>query len=290
MVIYVDVLVSVNFIVDFLLFSLTSLLSGIEVRAKKQIIAALLGGLSSLYIFFESSSLILDILFRIFCSSFLVLICLGKKHIKGFFKFFLLYQLSSCLLGGIMQFCSGVLRLDFIAVNNNYFYLNISPFLLILTTLIIYLLITFFFKLKKSRQIEEKCKAVLYFNQRKTEFSGLVDNGNKVKDILGKGDVIFISLSSFVEIIGTTPNKAEEEYKNRFRLIPISTVNGTNVSRGIRIDKAEIYCGKNLFELNKPILIPSNGNLDNEFEIIISSDILLKMPVKTFKERVINEP
>lgn len=286
MVIYVDVLVSVNFIVDFLLLSLTSLLSGIDIRAKRQIPAALLGGFSSLYIFFEFSNLIFDIFFRIFCSSILVLICLGIKPIKGFFKFLLFYYLSACLLGGIMQFCAGVLRLDFVAVNNSYFYLNISPFLLIITTLIIYLTIKLFLRFKKSRQIDEQCKITLFFKERKMTFNGLVDNGNKAKDILGKADIIFISLSSFIEIIGTTPSKAEEEYKNRFRIIPINTVNGSSVGKGIRIDKAEIYCGKNLFELNKPILIASNSNFDNNFDVIISSDILFKMPVKTFKERV----
>lgn len=124
----------------------------------------------------------------------------------------------------------------------------------------------------------------LKFNNKEMVFNGFIDTGNKVKDILGQGEIIFISPKAFLDFIGLTPINAEEKYKNRFRIIPVNTVMGSGLKRGIRIDFAEVLSGKNIYSIKGPVLIVSENKLDNDFDIIISSDVLLRTPVKTFKE------
>ena len=156
--------------------------------------------------------------------------------------------------------------------------------LLIFITFLIYIAVKIFFKFRKKLQIEDKCKARLFLGEKEMVFNGLIDTGNKVKDILGNGEIIFISPLGFIKFIGDSPENAAKKFKNRFRAVPISTINGSNIKKGIRIDKAEIICGKNLFEIKNPILLASDDKLDNDFDIIISSDVILRTPVRTFKE------
>lgn len=284
MIIYVDLLVAVNFILDFLLFSVAAIIVRTDIKTLRQILAAALGGLSSLYIFLESKSFFFDILFRLISSAVIVLVCVGIKSVRRYLKFYFAYLAVSFLLGGVMYFLSEATSSRFMTVNNTYVYLNISPVLLIVTTFVIYISIKLYFKFKRTPQIAKSCTVTVMLENKKMKFSALIDTGNKVKDLLGSSEVIFISPKGFIEFIGVELDMAKDVYGNRFRLIPISTVSGSSVKGGIRIDKAIILCERELFELLNPILLVSDNNFNDEFQMIISSETLLKQPIKVFKE------
>lgn len=278
MIVYVDVLVSLNFIIDFLLFSLALKITRIEIKTSRQVLVSIISALSSLYIFLDSQNFLLDLIFRFSFAALFSFLCLGKKYKKAFLKFFLVYISSAFLLGGIIQFFQEILKIPFVSVNNTYVYIGISPIMLILTTFIIYIVVKLFIRFKKTSRLEERCEVRLSFKTTETRFSALIDTGNKVKDILGNGEILFISPDAFMKTVGVTPQNAEIEFKNRFRLIPINTLNGSRIKKGIRIDKANVYSNNQVFEIKNPILVVSDEKLDKDFDVILSSEIFLKVP------------
>ena len=79
-VIYGDVLVAVNFIIDLLILRLCQPLTGIRQRGPRPYLAAAAGGLCSMVIFLPSNSLLLDLFIRLALSFIVVSIAYGRQR------------------------------------------------------------------------------------------------------------------------------------------------------------------------------------------------------------------
>ena len=64
MIVYVDTLIFTNTIVDFILLTATDFIVRRQSSILRSVIASVAGGLSSLYIFLQSDTLIFDLLFK----------------------------------------------------------------------------------------------------------------------------------------------------------------------------------------------------------------------------------
>ena len=80
MVVYADILIVVNTIVDYFLIKATCLLKKKKISVLKQIIASILGGISSLYIFLQNTNWIIDFSFQCIMSFIISIICFGVKR------------------------------------------------------------------------------------------------------------------------------------------------------------------------------------------------------------------
>ena len=98
------------------------------------------------------------------------------------------------LFGGIVLAVFSIFKPYGIIVNNGMVYFNISPILLISTTLISYFLITLISRFtKQNGNTQHLFKIEIYYNQIKIDALCLLDTGNSLTDTLSDRPVILIN-------------------------------------------------------------------------------------------------
>ena len=101
-VIYGDVLVAVNFIIDLLILRLCQPLTGIRQRGPRPYLAAAAGGLCSMVIFLPSNSLPLDLFIRLALSFIVVSIAYGRQRPGVFLRLLGVFYAVSFLVAGVV--------------------------------------------------------------------------------------------------------------------------------------------------------------------------------------------
>ena len=158
-----------------------------------------------------------------------------------------------------------------ILFDNNVVYFNISPLLLIISTAIIYLLITLFKKYVFYKNSQCDCSLQIEYDNNSVRLRCLIDTGNMLKDNLTDKPIIIINKKSAYELL----NFNFEEYKNLYRLkgyrvIPVSSVNSSSVLTAFSPDRIILYLSDKTVTVNGLVAI-SNSDITNGFQAIIGA-------------------
>lgn len=255
MKIYLDLLLFLNFSFDFLLLLTVSIILKRKKNTNKIIIASFIGSLSVLLLFFNINSITL-FLTKFIISIVMILISFGYNNIKYTFNNLLYLYINSIILGGFLYF----LNIQFSYKNNGLvFYhsgLSINYILLIiLSPIILYIYIKQIKELKNNYSNYYNVKIIL--NNKTYTYTGFVDTGNKLVDVITKIPVILINKKKIIFDI------------NEFKmiLVPFKTISETSLLTCIKIDK--LYINDKL--INKKVLL---GLIDKNIGID-GIDILL---------------
>lgn len=253
MKVYLDLVMFVNFFLDFLLLLSVSIILKRNANIKRVIFASFIGGLSILALFFKISNLQLFIL-KFIISLLMVIIAFNYKDFKYTFFNLLYLYITSIFLGGFLyflndQFCTHKRGLVFI---NNKFSITILT-ILILSPFIIYLYI------KQSKIINNNYNTyhlvnIYYYNQC-ININGFLDTGNNLKYL--KNNVILLDKRKMIFDI------------KKYLLIPYETISGSNILQAFKPDKV-IIDGKNC----KNILVGIINQVDIDgVDVILNNNI-----------------
>lgn len=270
MVIYVDSLIFTNIIIDYLLLSLTSLITRKTYIAKRTVAAALIGGFSSLYIFVETF-VILDMLFQLAITATIVLVSVGCKNFKSFLVTNVVFLSLSFTLSGAAALICRFQQADILLSDNMVYYLNVSPIVLIIATVVVY------FMMLLIRGITQKINGVrtaelkILLDSQEFSFEALIDTGNNISDPFGNSPVFIINKDEF-DCMNFSADKDKIDYRKR--LIPAKTVGEKLLLDGIRCDKAVISDNGKRFEYDKPIVAKAVEKVENGCNAIIPYTVL----------------
>lgn len=223
MKIYLDLLMILNFFIDFLLLLTVSIILKRNVSITRIIIGAFFGGISILFLFFNINSLLL-FFFKIIISIVMILISFKYINFKYTLMNFIYLYMVSIILGGFLYFVNDQFsykKIGLVFVNNG-FSINLL-LILILTPIILYLYI------KQTRNF--KYNYLNYYNIQIIKnninypYVAYLDTGNNLIDNLTKKIVILIDKRKLLFDI------------KEFRLIPYMGVGGSNLIKTIKIDK-----------------------------------------------------
>lgn len=106
MVVYADILIILNFAVDYFLLRAAAFLQHLNPPLWRILLSAAAGGISSLYIFLPPRGVILDILFRTAVCAAMTFICFGFGKIKRFLRSLGVFLLVTFGYGGIYVFAN----------------------------------------------------------------------------------------------------------------------------------------------------------------------------------------
>ena len=276
MVIYADILVILNLIVDYMLLLVTGKIIKLRPPAVRQIAAAFVGGLTSLYIFAPSGGTIGGIFIRIASCAVMVLISFGFKSLKCFARGCAVLMIVCFAYGGIMTALWYLLKPDGMAVINSVVYFNISPAVLIGSSVTVYLLYTAFYSLlKKNSALAERCNITVFAGDGKVNMEGIIDTGNSIEDTFGNSEVIITDSKGAAALFGNIDIESNESLKSRYRLMPCGTVSGTGALDGFRCDMATVTDGTRTVRLEKPILAVSKTRLNDDYQAIVNPKIFM---------------
>ena len=275
--VYVDVLLVVNLIVDFFLLKITFKLLRVNPKTIRILISDLLGAVSSLYIFFPESTAFIDITVQLIISSLMMLSALGFKTLKYFLRAVGVFFAVTCVYGGIMTALWQVLKPKGMIINNSVVYFNISPLVLIVSTVSGYFLYLFLNKiLALPSKTAKKCSLNLYALGKSVGLTGIIDTGNSITDVLSNSEIIIVDKAVAVSLLGREDFSNDPLYATRYRTIPCETVMGRSLLDGFRCDMGEIRFEDKTIYLNNPIIALSKTPIKENYSAILNPKILEK--------------
>lgn len=269
MVVYADVLIIVNFIVDYFLLRLTSRFLHKKPRLWRMLLGGATGGIFSLYILIPQSAFLTEITVDILMCAILCLITFGFGGIKTFFRSAAVLFAVNFAYSGAMIAVWYIFKPYGMVINNSVIYFNISPIFLIVFSVIGYFAVLILRRLlQKNFSPNAYCDVKIFCGERNLSLCGIVDTGNSLRDVFGTTQ-IFITDEDIVEtLLGE-----QKQNPARFRAVPCGTVVGERLLEGYRIDKAEINFNNKNYTFKNPILAVSKTPLD-DCKIIVNPENL----------------
>lgn len=244
--IYVDVLLGVNFFVNYFILLCIKKFLSLKIKNIRLILGSGLTSLFSLLIFLPPLAFPLSFLIKLFCCVSSVLITFGYKDKKSFVKQLAVFLLVNFGFCGIILIISGISVNNITVINNDIIYLHISPVIFIVLTLICYITFRFIQTVTKHKTEENiihkiKIKKSGYF----WEFFGKTDTGCSLYEPFSGSPVIIADIEVFKKSNNDQNNAAlntknkETAEKMFFRVIPFETLSGEGFLKAFLPD--EVY-------------------------------------------------
>ncbi len=270
MIVYADILMLVNFVVDYFLISITSHFLHKKSRLWRLLLAAAVGGVFSLYIFLPQSSFFVQGVVQILMSATLCLVAYGFGSIKSFLRSAAVLFVVNYAYSGAMIALWLIFKPYGMVINNSVIYFDISPLFLILFSVIGYFVVILLRKIfKKTFPDNIYCLVTVFCREKSLKLNGIADTGNSITDVFGKSQ-IFITEEGVVDsLLGD-----EKQNNTRFRKIPCATVAGEKLLDGYRIDYAEVMFNSKKYQFKNPILAVSTTRL-SDCQIIVNPESLV---------------
>ena len=222
MTIYLDLIMILNFAIDFILLLTVSLILKRNISINRILIGSFIGGLSILLLFFNMNSFILFII-KVIISIIMVLITFKYINIKYTLVNLLYLYMTSIILGGFLYLLNiefSYKKVGILFINNG---LSINFIFLIITSpIILYIYIKQTKNLRYNYSNYYNIEIVK--NNKKYRYTAYMDSGNVLVDSLTGKKVILIDKRKLLFNI------------KEFRLIPYMGVNGNNMIKVVKID------------------------------------------------------
>lgn len=267
--VYVDVLILVNIIVDYFLIRASTLISRITVNNGRIVIASLIGGMFSLYIFAPNYGFIINFLVLLVTSFVISIFLIGKRKVITYLKFTISYLLINYLFGGIMSFICQNIKTDNVMIYNNIVYFGVSPILILIISSIFYIIFTIIEKVFAIRfPKSSECTVFVKINDFYLSGNGIIDTGNNLREPFSEKPVIICSDKSFMEYMKLCDKK-------KYRAIPYNDISNKGILNALICDEAQIVYDSNEFKIYNPIIASCPENIsDNEHKFILSYELI----------------
>ncbi len=255
--IYADVFFFINMFVDFLLLLCVKRIIHSPVSYTRLLLGALTGAILSFTAFLPFNHFPINIFFNVFTLALSSIISFGYKNKQRFIKNTVILVIITFLYSGALIAFYNVFKPNGIVIINNAVYFNISPLLLIVLTLIIYIILFAFKKLFKNNSCSNLIHNVkIYYSNKEYNIKCKVDSGCNVKEPFSNDNVIIVDKSEF-----------EANNMSNMRIIPYNSLGGKGILKGYKAEKVfiddkpineEIYFGlsDNIFSGNIKGLVP----------------------------------
>ena len=261
MTVYVDILIILNTLVNYFILLAVQKLTRSHQKRWRILLGSVVGGISSLLLFFESLGVIMTLL-KIITAILMTIITFGIKPIKQLFKrIFLLFAITF-LFGGLIFAIYIFFDKDILIYSNGIVYFDVDLTFLVICSVISYVVITLISKITDKKAPKSKEYYVTVENAGKTvSCTALMDTGNNLREPFSDYPVIMASKDLFKKLFT----------EDKIRLIPVLTVNGESLIKAFKPEKIiinnfstdKVYIGESLTPLDEYKMI-LNINLEGE--------------------------
>ncbi len=263
--VYVDVLVFINLVCDYLVLLFTKKILHISVKGYRLILGSIFCALlSPLCLFFEDS-FIYGIALGAATAALGVFVTFGRCCIGKYIKRLCCFFCVNFLYSGFMICIYLLYKPQGMVIINNVVYFQISPVLLIILTLVCYFILTLFDRLIASRKVCERILSVsVVINSFNYSFKAIYDTGCSLTEPFSGCPVIAAEKELFANL-----NLNDD----CMRVVPFSSIGGEGIIYAVKAEKvyingAEIkrgiYIGfcQNAIKGEVKALVPKNLGVD----------------------------
>ncbi len=291
--IYLDVLLLVNLLVNFLLISASGTLAKCTPKTGRLVFSTLLATATALFIFLPPLGTAGSLLLKLGVAAVVTFAAFGFGGIRTYLKNFGIFLGVNFAFAGIMIGIWMFSSSPRVYSNNGVFYIDISFLTLLLSTTVSYLLIELGCKIVKHKPAKEEYYTVrLTQGENSIQCQAFVDNGNSLTDLLTGLPVV---VAFYPKLIGVLPTQVEEylrrgdvqplEDTNDFHLVLYHGVGGSGMLPAFVPDRFEILSKDGISEDYRVMVAVSREKLrQGEFDILLNRDM---QPSSAKKERVL---
>ena len=267
MIVYVDIYLIENFIVNLFLLLLAFKALRFEYSKKRIYISAIVGAVYSLLLFFNELGLLISLPMKIIIAFIMVAIASKNNAIKSKLKVTCMYLVGSCTLAGI---CFGAsLFNNSYSIFNGYEVEGGSTKTLILLVLLVYIVVTRINDYIRERNTVDNLLYDIEIPIKGTKLvvRAFLDTGNALREPVTNLPCIIIEQDLF---------KILKCDKEEFYHISFDTISDKGTLVGVKKEKIKIISKGNVWRQLDVILCecPNKLSVDNEFNALLSRGII----------------
>lgn len=267
--VYIDEMFLINTITNFLLLTAAAKASGENLRFRRAVLAACMGGIYGIFMIFPNLKPYTGLFFRFAFSAVMLFAAFGKR--KSFLKIFLAFYTAVFIFAGITVVFMNMGMRAVIYKGNLYFDFPAGGFILLSAclTFIINRIGAYFKKLLIDKGIS--CNIFIKYKDKTISAEGIFDTGNFLCDPISRKPVAVADIRNVYELFGETFVNAVKngDYAAALSaepsfLIPYSTVDRSGFLVAVKPD---------IFEINGKKVCALLGIANSGGSIIINPNI-----------------
>ncbi len=284
-VVYVDILIALNIIINYFLLLATAKISNDTPKRTRLLLSSVVGALFSLIIFLPEINFLLLSLVKVVFSGLIVILAFGYKNLLAFAKKIALFYCANFIFAG------GVIALWLffapkgLVLNNSVVYFNIRADVLVMLTAIIYAFVVVIAKI--TERIFPKSSVYnikIRLKEKQTKLTAYLDSGNTLRDVFTDKPVIICKTEKVADLFDDNIKDVLksnlpilEKYQAvmcadmRFKIIPFTTVGGEGALLAFSPDDVEISSlDVNINNANVLIALSTDGFFAGEYDGLLN--------------------
>lgn len=227
MVLYVDILFTVNWVIDFLLLHATARLLRLPHRRRRTVIGAAVGALTCLVVMLPPLSAWLAVAYKAATTLLVVWVAFGRQSLWK--RCGVMFLLSDATAGAAVAVW-WLFAPAGLAVVNGVVYMDVSPLLLIGCTATAYLLLCVYDRVVSRRDANGHTYQLRIAHADKAiTLSAMYDSGNALREPFSGAAVAVVPYRALCEMLPPDWNPAFAAPPRGARLIPYTAVSGRGV-------------------------------------------------------------
>lgn len=256
MVVYVDIILIENLIMNYAILYTTFFIKKIKVSKIRILISAIIGAIYTIIIFVPKIGKFNNIISKILLSCAMIRVIHKERRLKKFIELLLMFYLTSFTIGGF-AFAISFLKHGQIYNYNNSLIIEFPVVSSIVALFIGIFLIKNVFKNIKNliKKDDIFYQLEIYIEKKKSSINAILDTGNMLKDPITKAPVIIVNKNSIKNILpqellynietilgGDCLGKLNnEKIAKRITIIPYTSLGNENgMILGVKPDKIKI--------------------------------------------------
>ncbi len=261
-----------------------------SMKIVRNLIGSTIGALYAIIIYVSNIAIYSNIILKILLSFVIVYISFKPANLKSFFKYVVIFYLTSFTFGGVAFALLYFVRPEDILYQNGVL-IGTYPIKMILAGGILgFIIITIAFKNIKSKLSKQDmfCDVKLKLEEKTLSFKAIIDTGNFLRDPISKAPVIIVekeTLKGFLpaEIVDNThdiingKNIELGAFSQRIRAIPFKSLGKENgLILGFKLNNALIEYQDIGYRAKNVIIGIYNGKLSRsgKYNALVGLDIL----------------
>lgn len=246
MIIYIDIIIVENLIMNYIILYATGLISKRKISHLRIFFASTIGTIYVIIEYISKLNIYSNMFLKSILSIVMVFIAFNSQNVKNLFKLLVLFYLTTFTFGGVATYLIYVLKPQNIIIKNGMYVGTYVLKVIFIGAIIgtIILIIAFKFTKNKITKKDVICKIKIKLNGKEIILDTMVDTGNMLKEPLTGNPVVVVEKTSLYnlipkEILNNTesilggdferiPENIKNEYISRLKIIPFSSLGKQN--------------------------------------------------------------
>ena len=288
--VYIDIIFLENLFMNFIILFATQTILKSNIKIIRTFIASILGGIYAILMYMSEIRIYSNICLKIILSLAMVEIAFNPKSIKSFFKYLVIFYLTSFTFGGVAFALIYFVSRENVVFNNGRLVGTYPIKMILLGGILGFIIIVSSFKniKKKISKTDMLCNIKITIENKSKSLISIVDTGNFLKDPISKAPVIVVNSQSLTGILpGEILDNIKDiinganvnigQYIKKIRIIPFSSLGKENgLLLGIKSDISVINYQDNVIIIKDAIIgiYPGILNKENKYQALVGIEAL----------------